>query len=689
MDFLNTMLNWAAPPFTFVSMCMLLPPLYFYKLFLSFLSSLSPEDVAGKVVLITGASSGIGEFIAYEYARRGACLALAARRERGLREVADRCLEIGSPDAFVIAADVAKDDDCKRMVDSTVTRFGRLDHLVNNAGISSVCTVEEVDDITNLRPIMEELVIDPCVYLIYDRILTSGAPSTQPDSPSRTFATVEGESSSCRLSTLGFLCLDKASKAALQSMFETIRIEVWPDVKVTIVTPGPIESEFTRGKMLSKDGDVKVDQDMRDVQIGMQPVETAVACAREIVKGACRGDRCVIVPAWYRVTHWLMMFCPEVVEWCYWLLYMTKPHGSPTEAWTKKLLDVTGARAILYPSSLGSTDIKTHMGSMIKVMMNIIAPPTTILFLTLFFPPYYLFKSLCSTVVFIFLRRHDNLHNKVVLVTRASSGIGGIHVAYEYARRGGRLALVARRPKRLQAVAETAQRLGSPDEIVIPTDEANLQDTLRFIANTMSHFGRLDYLVINAGIGPVLMFEDVAGGKNLAPAMETNSWGAVYTAHTALPHLRNSTGRIVAVCSSAAWLSSPRLGMYSASKATMLSFFEALRIELKGVAEITIVTPRLSESELTKGKFLSKEGKMVLDQDLRDIVVWKAFFPELLDWLNRLLVLTSPGKPANEAEKYWISQGQRKYYTLLPSNHQILRMSNFNRKRISTVCYTK
>ncbi|XP_073526174.1 uncharacterized protein [Phyllobates terribilis] len=349
MDLLNTMLNWVAPPFTFVSMCMLLPPLYFYKLFLSFLSSLSPEDVAGKVVLITGASSGIGEFVAYEYARRGACLALAARRERGLREVADRCLEIGSPDAFVIAADVAKDEDCRRIVDSTITRFGRLDHLVNNAGITSVCTVEECHDITNLRPIMD--------INFWGAVYTTRYAIPHLRNSRGRIVVLSSVDSWLPLPRQSFY---NASKAALLAMFETIRIEVWPDIKVTVVTPGPIESEFTQGKMISQEGDVKVDQEMRDVQIGMQPVETTVVCAREIVKGACRGERCVIVPGWYRVTHWLMTFCPEVVEWCYWLLYMTKPHGSPTEAWTKKLLDVTGARAVLYPSSISSTDIKTQ-----------------------------------------------------------------------------------------------------------------------------------------------------------------------------------------------------------------------------------------------------------------------------------------------------------------------------------------
>lgn len=65
------------------------------------------------------------QHLAYEYAKRGALLALAARREKSLEEVADRAREYGSPDVLVIPADVSKVEDCKRIVGETMDHFGR------------------------------------------------------------------------------------------------------------------------------------------------------------------------------------------------------------------------------------------------------------------------------------------------------------------------------------------------------------------------------------------------------------------------------------------------------------------------------------------------------------------------------------------------------------------------------------
>ncbi|KAF9605176.1 hypothetical protein IFM89_014289 [Coptis chinensis] len=126
MDLINNFLNIVALPATFFTLLMLVPPFLFFKFLLSTLKSIFfSENVAGKVVLITGASSGIGENLAYQYAKQGAFLVLVARRKNSLQEVAERAYQYGSPDVLVIHADVAKIDDCRRMVEEAVNHFGR------------------------------------------------------------------------------------------------------------------------------------------------------------------------------------------------------------------------------------------------------------------------------------------------------------------------------------------------------------------------------------------------------------------------------------------------------------------------------------------------------------------------------------------------------------------------------------
>ena len=95
---------------------------------------MSEGRFAGRVVLITGAGTGIGRVLAASYAREGASVVLAGRREGPLEETAALVHETGSP-CIVQAADVAVERDCIALVERTVARFGRVDVLLNNAGL--------------------------------------------------------------------------------------------------------------------------------------------------------------------------------------------------------------------------------------------------------------------------------------------------------------------------------------------------------------------------------------------------------------------------------------------------------------------------------------------------------------------------------------------------------------------------
>ncbi|KAK2356495.1 hydroxysteroid dehydrogenase [Trifolium repens] len=103
---------------------------------------------------------------------------------------------------------------------------------------------------------------------------------------------------------------------------------------------------------------------------------------------------------------------------------------------------------------------------------------------------------------------------------------------------------------------------------------------------------------------------------------ETNFWGAAYGTLYAIPHLKNSKGRIIVVASACGWFPIPRLSIYNASKAAIISFFETLRIELGWSIGITIATPGFINTNLA--------SRVIEDEVL---------YPELVDWAQRHILL--------------------------------------------------
>lgn len=114
-------------------------------------------DFVNKVVLITGASSGIGAGTAEYLASQGAWLALVGRNEQNLKNVAAKCTPThGAPEPLQIIADVTNEADVKRIIDTTIERFNKLNVLVNNAGILKrgtiqTSTLQDYDNIMNVN----------------------------------------------------------------------------------------------------------------------------------------------------------------------------------------------------------------------------------------------------------------------------------------------------------------------------------------------------------------------------------------------------------------------------------------------------------------------------------------------------------------------------------------------------------
>ncbi|MCK5838876.1 MAG: SDR family NAD(P)-dependent oxidoreductase, partial [Bacteroidales bacterium] len=97
-----------------------------------------------KVVIITGASSGIGKACAFEFAGQGAKVVLASRNENELKKIADEIKKLGG-DTIFIKTDVRKIKDCENLIEKTVEKYNRIDVLINNAGISMRANFEDTD----------------------------------------------------------------------------------------------------------------------------------------------------------------------------------------------------------------------------------------------------------------------------------------------------------------------------------------------------------------------------------------------------------------------------------------------------------------------------------------------------------------------------------------------------------------
>ncbi|KAI3975937.1 hypothetical protein MKX01_016620 [Papaver californicum] len=306
MDVLiHKFMNIVFPAILFILLCITFPPYLLVKfLYYNLVRPFILEGMTGKVVLITGASSGIGEHFVYEYTRRGACLVLVERRKKLLEEVKGRC----------------------HFIDETVNHFGRLNHLVNNAGIISLCPFEGVSNILNVAPVMD-VNFWGAVYATYaaiphlrmskGRIVVIASPIVWVLGPRLSFYA--------------------ASKAAVTIFFESLRAELDPDVSVSIMFPGVIKTEMAKGNHLGKEGVMEVDQESIDdiccfiwcflqLFIVNFPVISVELCAKSTVKGVCRGDRTIAEPYCFKAAHFWKVLCPKITHWFFWWLNAIKPY---------------------------------------------------------------------------------------------------------------------------------------------------------------------------------------------------------------------------------------------------------------------------------------------------------------------------------------------------------------------------
>ncbi len=192
---------------------------------------------AGKTVLITGASSGIGEAMAVEFGRRGASVGLLARREEVLREVAGK-VEAAGGRALAAAVDVRDAGEVKSAVAKVVERFGRIDVLVANAGKGEI-TLARAFDLEVATQVLSVNLLGAMnsVAAVLPGMLERGDGQIVGISSLAAYRGFPGSGAYC------------ASKAALSTFFEALRVELRPsNIYVTTIHPGFIDTPMTRGR---------------------------------------------------------------------------------------------------------------------------------------------------------------------------------------------------------------------------------------------------------------------------------------------------------------------------------------------------------------------------------------------------------------------------------------------------------
>jgi short-subunit dehydrogenase len=255
------------------------------------------QTFAGKTVLITGASEGIGRALAVELAAEGANLVLAARNAARLGEAARECTARGAQ-VHALVADVAKAEDCARCVAGAVQRFGGLDVLVNNAGITMWARFDAVSD-----------------FAVYERLLAvnylGAVHCTAAALPhlKATRGLVVAVASIAGITGVPERTGYAASKHAMVGFFESLRIELADSgVAVTIVAPDFVVSEIHR-RATGADGRPLGQTPMQEARI-----MTAPECARLIAHAMHRRQRLLITSARGRLGRWARLLVPRLVD---------------------------------------------------------------------------------------------------------------------------------------------------------------------------------------------------------------------------------------------------------------------------------------------------------------------------------------------------------------------------------------
>jgi short-subunit dehydrogenase len=248
------------------------------------------KRLAGKVVLITGASMGIGKALAHAFAAEGARIAVAARSLDKLEALSDSL----PTESIALRTDISQPAAASRMIQTTVEHFKHLDILINNAGVGMIGAMENL-----IPPDVEKLLATNFLGPL------CAIQAAIPVMRSQGGGQIINIGSVASLLPIPGIGIYSGTKFALRALSDALRLELKNDgIHVLLVCPGRVENDFSKNAFRSANH--RSFSSIRGIN--------NERVARRVVSAAIRRKRMIVVPAYLRVLVCLRALAPALFD---------------------------------------------------------------------------------------------------------------------------------------------------------------------------------------------------------------------------------------------------------------------------------------------------------------------------------------------------------------------------------------
>ncbi|MCJ8152746.1 SDR family oxidoreductase [Chryseobacterium sp. SSA4.19] len=224
------------------------------------------ENIKGKVVAITGASSGMGKSIALELAKNGAKVVLGARRTELLQKLAEDIRANGGEASF-ITMDVKNKADLVKLVNTAIEQYGKLDVMVNNAGVSQLSRIDDLD-----IEGWEEMIDINLKGVLY------GMAAAIPVFKQKQTGHIVNIISTAGLKITPMMGVYAGTKNAIRTISEAFRQESDGKIRITGISPGFVNTDFA-DNIRNEEMKITIQQGMEQMAIDPVAIANAVLYA--------------------------------------------------------------------------------------------------------------------------------------------------------------------------------------------------------------------------------------------------------------------------------------------------------------------------------------------------------------------------------------------------------------------------